>query len=121
MRAVACPLVCIVHIPKTAGTAIRETLIATLGWDRVYWIGHERPYSHWENARGDEFADYAVVGGHCSNAEFLKIDRQKIFVTVIREPIERAISHFNYVTRGPHTDHPYRQTIEGLDILAAIR
>lgn len=121
MRAVARPLVCIVHIPKTAGTAIRETLIASLGWDRVYWIGHERPYSHWEKASSDEFADYLVIGGHCGAAEFLKIDRQKIFVTVIREPIARAISHFNYLTRGPDTNHPYRQTIQGLDILTAIR
>jgi Glycosyl transferase family 90/Sulfotransferase family len=114
------PLLCIVHIPKTAGSAIRETLISALGWDKVYWIGHKRPSSHWANATEDEFSNYAVVGGHCSASEFQKIRRPKIFMAVVRDPIRRAISLFHYVTRGPDRNHGYRREVENLSLIEAI-
>src|ERR1700730_13742849 len=77
MGTVQQPLLCVVHIPKTAGSAIRETLISSLGPEKVYWIGHKRPYAHWESAAGTEFDDYAVVGGHRSAAAFQKNKKTK--------------------------------------------
>jgi hypothetical protein len=120
MATVDQPLLCVVHIPKTAGSAIRETLISGLGFDKVYWIGHKRPYAHWDNADGTEFDDFAVVGGHRSAESFRKIKRPKIFMTVVRDPVWRAISLFNYITRGPDPNHSLRSELEGLSLVEAI-
>jgi SAM-dependent methyltransferase len=118
--AVTQPLLCVVHIPKTAGSAIRETLISTLGWDKVYWISHKRPLGHWTNSSGDEFSNYVVVGGHVSAADFSKIKRPKIFMSVLRDPVTRAISLFNYIKRGPDTTHGLRNTFQDLSLIEAI-
>jgi hypothetical protein len=115
------PLLCVVHIPKTAGSAIRETLISILGWEKVYWISHKRPFENWTNSSGDDFNDYAVVGGHCSATAFHKIKRPKIFMAVVRDPVQRAISLFNYITCGPDPDHGLRGELSGLSLVEAIK
>jgi hypothetical protein len=115
------PLLCVVHIPKTAGSAIRETLISILGWDKVYWISHKRPFEHWTNSNGDEFNNYAVVGGHCSTKTFDKIKRPKIFMAVVRDPVQRAVSLFNYITYGPDPNHGLRNELSGLSLVEAIQ
>jgi len=110
----------VVHTPKTAGTTIRETLQAILGRDSVYWVGHDRPAAHWDNADGNEFAKFSVVGGHVSALAFEKICRPKVFMAVVREPVRRAISLFEYIVRGPDKDHPLRGELTGLTILEAV-
>jgi hypothetical protein len=115
------PLLCVVHIPKTAGSAIRETFISILGWEKVYWIAHKRPFEHWANSTGSEFDDYAVVGGHSSAAALDKIKRPKIFMSVVRDPVRRAISLFNYITCGPDPNHGLRKELQGLSLVEAIQ
>lgn len=114
-------LLCIVHIPKTAGTAMRETLRSSLGRDNVYWIGDSRPVAHWENAIGTEFQSYSVVGGHYEAMAFEKIGRPKVFMAVVRDPVERAISLFDYITNGPDFEHPLRAELLGLSVKEAIK
>jgi Glycosyl transferase family 90 len=114
------PLLCVVHIPKTAGSAIRETLASTLGDDKVYWIGHRRPHEEWDKAKGTEFDSYLVVGGHRPAEEFDKIARPKVFVAVLRDPVGRAVSLFNYITQGPDRRHPMRAELQGLSVIDAL-
>jgi glycosyl transferase family 90 len=114
------PLLCVVHIPKTAGTAIRGTLTSTLGPEKIYWVGDRRPISHWQTAASTEFDCYAVVGGHVSAASFEKISGPKAFMAVVREPIRRAISLFDFIKRGPNPNHPLRAELENLSLIEAI-
>src|SRR5271156_4259266 len=95
------PLLCVVHIPKTAGTTIRETLSSILGSEKIYWIGNRYPIDHWESAAGSDFNDYLVVGGHVGAHAFeKKIRRPKAYLTLVREPIQRVISLFDFITKG---------------------
>jgi hypothetical protein len=110
------PLLCIVHIPKTAGSAIRETLVASLGADKVYWVGHGRHQEEWESAKGNEFGSYWVVGGHESAPAFDKIERPKVFMAVLRDPVERTISLFNYIVEGRGIPHPLHEQFKKLTI-----
>jgi hypothetical protein len=114
------PLLCVVHIPKTAGSALREGLITALGHEKVYWIGHKRPFADWYNATGTEFNDYKVVGGHVSPEAFDKIKRPKLFLAVMRNPVRRAASLFNYITRGTDLSHPYRDKFQNLSLMESI-
>ena len=120
MTAMRQPVLCVVHAPKTAGTAIRATLGAILGMEKVYWVGHDRPASHWETASGTEFGDYLVVGGHVSAAQLAKIQRPKVFMAVVREPVRQAISLFDFITRGAQSCHPLREELHGLSLIEAL-
>ena len=82
MNSLDMPLLCVVHIPKTAGSAIRETLCSAIGEDRVYWIGHNRPHGEWNRAKSEDFDKYFVVGGHEDVKAFDKIRRPKVFMAV---------------------------------------
>jgi hypothetical protein len=92
-----------------------------LGWEKVYWIGHKRPLEHWTKATDGEFDHYTVVGGHASAVEFEKIKRPKIFMSVVRDPVMRAISLFNYITWGPDPNHGLRKKLQGLTLIEAIQ
>ena len=53
------PLLCLVHVPKTGGTALLGTLNAILGRDKVYWIAHDQPRSDRENSGSEDFDHYS--------------------------------------------------------------
>jgi hypothetical protein len=114
------PLLCIVHIPKTAGTTMRETLCSILGREKIYWVGHDQPIAHWESASGSDFDDYLVVGGHVSARAFEKIQRPRAYLALVREPIRRAVSLFDFVTKGPDMSHPLRDELRGMSLIEAI-
>jgi hypothetical protein len=114
------PLLCLVHVPKTGGTALLGTLNAILGRDKVYWIAHDHPRSDWENSSSEDFDRYSVVGGHAEAPHFDKIRRPKIFLAILREPVERAVSLFSYILTGPDDHHPLRETLRGLSIMEAL-
>lgn len=114
------PLLCVVHIPKTAGTAIGVTLRMILGSDKVYWIGQDRPVDHWEKADGTEFGEYLVIGGHYEASAFEKIQRPKIFLAIIRDPVQRAVSLFHFIKSGPDVHHPLRAELQELNLIDAV-
>lgn len=115
------PLLCVVHIPKTAGTTIRETLSSILGSEKIYWIGNRYPIDHWESAAGSDFNDYLVVGGHVGAHAFeKKIRRPKAYLTLVREPIQRVISLFDFITKGPDLSHPLRDELKGMTLIEAV-
>jgi hypothetical protein len=106
--------------PKTAGTAIRATLNAILGPEKIYWVGDRQPVSHWQNATTTEFENYKVVGGHVGATAFDKIQKPKVFMAVVREPVRRAISLFDFIIHGPNANHPLRAELQGLSLIEAI-
>jgi hypothetical protein len=114
------PLLCIVHIPKTAGTTIRETFCSILGREKIYWVGHDQPIAHWESAAGSDFDDYLVVGGHVSARAFEKIQRPRAYLALVREPIRRAVSLFDFITKGPDMSHPLRDELKGVTLIEAV-
>lgn len=80
------------HIPKSAGSSHRYYLYQVLGAHCVY--------SHGEHVDGGAFApeklqNFSVAEGH-RPLDFYPPDMQALFTSVLRDPVERALSYFNY-------------------------
>jgi hypothetical protein len=106
------PFLWYVHIPKTAGTAIRNGFSWVFG-ERFFWHpvteGLEDQSGSVFNAirENPNFFDYFDFGGgHLSKdlIPVLKASRKVVFITLLRDPIERALSLYFYAQNQPSHD-----------------
>jgi FkbM family methyltransferase len=90
-----CP-VYFLHIPKTAGTTLNRFLDQEIyGIESVYqsnWHGLVR-------AAQEDLAQFRLFHGHLYGSFFHAHPGPLRYVTFIRDPIERALSHYGHVMR----------------------
>ncbi len=108
-----------VHMPKTAGTSFRGALEEHFG-DRFRHDYQDYPLAHspptrrqqardWcEAARADDFAGVSCVHGHFLAIKYLQLAERLpcTFVTWLREPVARLVSHYHYWLRAYDGDSP---------------
>jgi Galactose-3-O-sulfotransferase len=104
------------HVPKTGGTTLRgvierqyglEAVFKVDGYDLVASIQRYRNLS--ENAR----AEIKAFVGHMPFGWHDILDESAVYVTLLRHPVGRIVSHYRYVLRTPeaalHEDTRSRQ------------
>lgn len=106
------------HIPKAAGTTFRMFLENTFDNNDIcpaydFFSVTQIPYKRLQK--------YRLVRGHMGSNFINYIDVRPFTVTMIRNPVDRALSHFNYIRRDP--THPkYKlineQKMSLMDLLA---
>jgi hypothetical protein len=82
------------HVPKTGGTALNQALLEILTPERVAVNRHVDVA-----ADNLDFADrYLIITGHFGGAWRRRLQRrgERLTFTVIRDPVDRAISLYNY-------------------------
>lgn len=99
------PLVVFLHIPKTGGTSMRHYLREAFA-ERVLLTGKSPKKKGEAAAAGSrelkvhpELArDVDAVSGHARYGQFdlSNIDRDLIYISIMRNPISRALSMYNY-------------------------
>jgi hypothetical protein len=106
-----------VHVPKCAGTSLREALVAAYGQDRVYLDSADRlldPLSPINLGRDDfirKFRDdrdvllagKRIAHGHLCIRKYDGIDAPRM--TILRHPIDRLISHYFFWAYCPPHGH----------------
>jgi len=109
------PILIFIHIPKTGGSSMRQYFFRNFGRENVFWHGHGplangllQPTAEREGI--EHFDRFKLIGGHFNfgNKVIRAIRRPKIFAAVLRRPVERVVSHFEYVQRKP--EHPLHST-----------
>lgn len=96
------PLLVFVHMPKAAGTTFRAFLNKSFGRDSVRWIRKTTPF----DPAVDSLDGYAAFGGHAHLPRMQKMSagRNAVYVAIVRDPLSRMLSQFNYVRQRPeHT------------------
>jgi len=100
-----------IHIPKTAGTTFQTIL------SRVYRsTPYCSVYPNWETSKpvivGHSWgAALRAVGGHFpyglhDDPELRPLVSEEVdYVTFLRDPVARVVSHFNHVMNGEYPDH----------------
>ena len=108
---VASDLVYFLHIPKTSGMSLCETLL------RVYGAEATAPNLLWDDLVYGQCPlseKHRVVTGHLGGFFSLWLKRWSRIVTMLRDPIARALSHINHVQREP--GHPLHSIAAGLTV-----
>ena len=97
------------HIPKTGGRSLQDIILRKYSDEEVIIDAHEkfREISAWDEERKRNIRyiqGHFIFGIH-------KIFPQKCkYITLLRDPIERVISHYYYIKRSPN--HPMNRVIE---------
>lgn len=92
------PQICFLHIPKTAGTSLTELLIQHVGSGRVCPAGTLVDY---DAMTDDELARYDMLKGHFDYALRARLRRPAVFLTMLRDPVERVVSLYQQWRRSP--------------------
>jgi hypothetical protein len=90
--AAALPLLAFVHIPKTAGTSITNAL------KRLYGAACFPAMTTLDYRKHDDAAlqGYRCFRGHAYRCDYERLPAGTSFFTVLRDPVERALSYYNY-------------------------
>jgi len=94
------------HLPKCGGTTLNTYLDANYPSSKIFTTDTERWYPGELTKRFKDLPrrvrySYGLVKGHFANELIDFVHPASIKVTVLRDPIERLISHYFYVKRTP--------------------
>jgi len=76
------------HIPKTAGKSFEGLALSNYGPYCSLSTNGRFEWSEWQEAK--------IVGGHFQYSAFNPMTSTRLFLAVVRDPVDRAISRFNY-------------------------
>jgi hypothetical protein len=113
------PLYHFLHIPKTAGTSLNRV------FDRMFraLVLFTNPGELAGLVRADPafFHRYLLLTGHIDvrNPAAEAGVRDNVFLAVFRDPVQRAVSLYDYIRATP--DHPLHAELRGLSLLDAVR
>lgn len=117
-----------IHLPKTGGFALHAALARALPPQAVLRIGDATEQAAFAAMPPEAAQHYALISGHVSLGEALDRARPDArFVTLLRDPVARLLSAFNYMATWPahplHADFRHRGFAEFIatsgDALAA--
>jgi hypothetical protein len=104
------PLVVFVHVPRTGGTTLRSVFTTAYGADAVRSPGNvfrsvERTRSGLKRLAAGRHPGVRVVAGHAPFGLVRALMPEGTrYVTLVRDPVERTLSHLDYART--HQDRP---------------
>jgi hypothetical protein len=88
------------HIPKTAGTAFREALIENYKHSQIAYL-YPHPPGFLVSNLGllplEQRAKFRLVMGHFQYGIHEFLPQEYTYVTIVRDPVDRVISHYYYL------------------------
>jgi len=103
-----------VHIPKTAGTTV-VSILSRMADGPTAWLQFSRGWREQWLARPEaERASYEFLSGHVPYGLHEHHPRPCVYATMLRDPVERVVSHYYHVLRTP--THYLYQRVVGSDM-----
>jgi hypothetical protein len=104
------PLIVFVHVPKTGGMTLRSILSRRRRG--IFAESMEEAKSLLDSLTESEAAQLELVSGHVPYGVHEFVQRPVQYVTMLREPVQRVVSHYWFVRNQP--DHYlYAAIVEG--------
>ncbi|MDH3688219.1 MAG: sulfotransferase family 2 domain-containing protein [Gammaproteobacteria bacterium] len=104
------------HIPKTGGTTLRNIIAEQYEDDSVFSIGpliNEaiQGFRHQPQTRRQRIR---LLQGHMAFGLHIHLERPISYFTLLRDPMERALSDYCYVKTSSH--HPLHRLVAGMTV-----
>lgn len=108
-------MIVFIHIPKAAGTSIHNEFKKKYGEDYLFYRGAQ------DKGSLKDLSRWRAIGGHIWYGRTNKMFKQQgispKYVTVIREPVERFVSFYNYaINNKSHYIHSHLDGGEDITI-----
>lgn len=102
-----------VHIPKTGGTTLDQVLNREAN-GRVYWLsgGAREAMQRLSEMPSEQITQYDLFAGHLPWGLHSVLPTPCHYVTMLRHPVERLVSHYFHV-HGEPEHRSYKQIVEG--------
>lgn len=85
------------HIEKTAGLSLTSFLDNQFPANTIY----QHHYRHIPSLPREQMAEYRLIRGHYTYALHTLLPRKPRYITMLRDPIARVISHYQHALRDP--------------------
>lgn len=106
------PQLCFIHLPKTGGMSLHAAIAGALPPAAVLRIGDAAEADAFRQMGREQAARFAFISGHAGFEEVAARARPDArFVTLLRDPVARLLSAFNYMATWPH--HPLHAEMRG--------
>jgi hypothetical protein len=92
------------HIPKTAGMTMYEIVSRQFPKEAIYWVaGHRNgeDVQQFMDMPEEQRRRYSCMLGHTSYGIHEYFLHPVDYLTILRRPVDRIISHYYYVKRSP--------------------
>ncbi len=118
-RPPACTIV-FLHIPKTGGKSLREVLLAGIGRHAYFSVAHPIDDARrLEVLHRDDRAALALVEGHLYYGIHELLPRLCVYLTVLRDPVERVLSLYSYIRAS--AGHHLHERVKSLSVGECLR
>lgn len=96
------------HIPKTGGRSLQNILLRRYSKEEIITDAHEilDQIADWSDERK---RNIRYLQGHFIYGIHNILPQECSYITVLRDPVDRVISHYYYIKRSP--SHPINQVI----------
>lgn len=102
------------HAQRTAGTTIKAAFQQEFGKENCLYQRTSDEFCDWKNLDGEVLSKYRIYAGHYNYAP-KEMDCNPLIFSVIRDPIDRAISLYHYLKTRP--EHKLHELAVNEDIL----
>jgi hypothetical protein len=101
-----------VHVPKTAGTSITACLDYHFPNEAIYpgWTFARMPYDMAEIRAA--LAGKRLIRGHFYRGVSRFVDKNPVWMTILRDPVERVLSLYSYMHTQEWSHPAYRYPLE---------
>jgi hypothetical protein len=104
------------HIPKTAGTTLSRIIEKQYPGRAVYTTrtegGHARSLEDFKALDPSQRNEIRCLKGHIPFGMHAYLRQPCVYITLLREPVDRIISHYYFVLKNPR-HYLHKQVIEG--------
>jgi hypothetical protein len=113
-RAFPAPLI-FIHIPKAAGSTLQEIVVRHYQGCRGFrFTGDAERVKAFESLSQEERDSFDLVQGHVHFGLHRLLSRPATYITMLRDPVDRVVSHYHFVAANP--DHYLHPQIGGLSL-----